>query len=105
LAFFLLDFGTFKMEAVLKAETRSASGSRNCRELRYAGKVPAILYGKGQDVVQLSLDVIELREYFAKVAKREVKLEMNGATTVVTIGEVQRHPISRDVVHMDFIRN
>lgn len=93
------------MEAVLKAETRIESGSRSCRELRYAGKVPAVLYGKGQEVVQLTLDVVELREYFAKVAKRQVQLELNGTATVVSIGEVQRHPISRDVVHMDFIRN
>ncbi len=93
------------MEAVLKAQTRSETGSRSCRELRHTGKVPAILYGKGQEVIQLTLDLVELREYFAKVAKRQVQLEMNGTATAVSIGEVQRHPISRDVVHIDFIRN
>ena len=93
------------MEATLKAETREESGSRNCQRLRDAGKVPAVLYGKGQDVVQLTLDGVEVREYFSKVAQREVELSVAGATTVVKIAEVQRHPISRDVLHIDFIRN
>jgi large subunit ribosomal protein L25 len=93
------------MEATLKAETRNESGSRNCQKLRDAGKVPAVLYGKGQDVVQLSLDGFEVREYFAKVAKRELQLDVAGAATAAKIGEVQRHPISRDVIHIDFIRS
>jgi large subunit ribosomal protein L25 len=93
------------MEATLKAETREESGSRNCQRLRDEGKVPAVLYGKGKDVVQLTLDGFEVREYFSKVAQREVELSVAGAATVVKIAEVQRHPISRDVLHIDFIRN
>lgn len=93
------------MEAILKAETRKESGSRGCRALRAEGKVPAVLYGKGADVVQLSLDGHSVHEYFAKVAARELDLELDGSSSKVKIGEVQRHPISRDVLHIDFIRN
>lgn len=93
------------MEATLKAENRTETGRRGCRALRSAGRVPAILYGKGGDVEQLSLDGATVREYFAKVASQELTLELGGKTTAVKIGEIQRHPISRDVLHIDFIRN
>jgi large subunit ribosomal protein L25 len=93
------------MEAILKAETRTESGSRGCRALRAEGKVPAILYGNGSDVVQLSLDGHTVHEYFAKVASQELDLELDGSASKVKIGEVQRHPVSRDVLHIDFIRN
>jgi large subunit ribosomal protein L25 len=93
------------MEAVLKAEIRSETGSYNCYALRLDGKVPAVLYGNKQDVVSLSLDAIEVSEYFAKIAKQQLQLDVNGSTSTVSIGEVQRHSISREVIHIDFIRN
>jgi large subunit ribosomal protein L25 len=103
--FFCPVLGYSQMEAVLKAEARTESGSRSCQALRAVGKVPAVLYGKEQDVVSLSLDGIEVSEYFAKVAKQELQLDVNGSSSNVKIGEVQRHPITRDVLHIDFIRN
>lgn len=93
------------MEAVLKAETRSESGSRSCKALRAAGKIPAVLYGQGQDVVPLVLDEVEVREYFAKVAKSKLQLDVSGTASAVKMSEVQRHPVTQNVLHIDFIRN
>lgn len=91
------------MEAILKAEIRNESGSKASRQLREAGKIPAVVYGKGQDVKQLVLDGKEVRDYFANVASRNVELDIAGAKQSVRFGEIQRHPISRDVQHIDFI--
>ena len=93
------------MEAVLKAELRKEIGSRSCRQLREAGSVPAVLYGKGKEVQHLSLSSEEVKEYFAKIAQQECNLDISGESQKVSIADVQRHPISRNVQHLDFIRN
>ena len=91
------------MEATLKAEIRNESGSKSSRKLRSAGKVPAVVYGKGKDVKSLVLDGKEVKDYFANIAKKNVELDIAGIKQSVTFGEIQRHPISRDVMHIDFI--
>jgi len=91
------------MEAILKAEVRAETGSKNSRKLRSLGKIPAVIYGKGHDVRQLVLDEKEVSDYFSKVASRTLELNIAGDKKNVKIGDVQRHPISRDILHIDFI--
>ena len=91
------------MEATLKAEVRNETGSKVSRALRSEGKIPAVIYGKGQDVQNLVLDGKEVRDYFANVAQQKLELDIAGKKQNVSFGEVQRHPISRDVLHIDFI--
>lgn len=91
------------MEAILKAEVRTETGSKNSQKLRSLGKIPAVIYGKGLDARQLVLDEKEVRDYFAKVASRTLELNIAGDKNNVKVGEVQRHPVSRDILHIDFI--
>lgn len=91
------------MEAILKAEIRNETGSKTSQKLRREGKIPAVVYGKGQDVKLLVLDGKEVSDYFSNVASRNVELNIAGSKQNVKFGEVQRHPISRDVQHIDFI--
>ena len=48
------------MEEKLKAEVRGDTGKGIARKLRAGGRVPAVLYGHGQDSVSLSVDAKEL---------------------------------------------
>lgn len=93
------------MNAFLKADIRSEKGSRNCKKLRQEGVVPAVLYGKGEDVKYLSVQGVDIKNYFEKIKEKSLKLEIAGDSLEVSIAEVQRHPISRDVLHIDFLRN
>jgi large subunit ribosomal protein L25 len=92
------------MEALLKAEIRIEVGSRACAALRGAGFIPAVLYGKAAEVKQLKVDQKLVSDYFRNVAKQELNLECDGENLKVSISEVQRHPISRDILHLDFLR-
>lgn len=92
------------MEAFLKVELRKKLGSTGSRELRASGVVPAVIYGKGKETSYVSVNRMEANTYFANVAKRECKIELDGKKHDVVIQEVQRHPISRDVMHIDFLR-
>ncbi|MFM7740461.1 MAG: 50S ribosomal protein L25, partial [Planctomycetota bacterium] len=48
------------MADILKVEKRNETGSARNRRLRREGKIPAVLYGHGQENLNLCLDAREL---------------------------------------------
>jgi len=48
----------------LSSEKRADSGKGVARQLRFKGRVPAILYGHKKEPVQLDLSEIDLRKIF-----------------------------------------
>lgn len=89
----------------LKAIPRERVGNGPARELRREGKVPAILYGPKTDPVKLSIEKLDLDPIFKSgaVAQKLLKLEVLGGAKSrnVMIKEVQRHPVSHKLLHMD----
>ncbi len=92
------------MEAKLKAQPRSEMGSQKCRAIRAQGMIPAVLYGSGGDCRALELESVEVEAYFRNIKSQHCHLEVQGQGQDVVIQEVQRHPVSRAVLHMDFKR-
>ena len=74
---------------VLNVELRKETGKGICRRLRSAGRLPAVVYGKGIEPVSVSLAQRELSEAIAGVGGRNHILtlncagELNGATVIV----------------------
>jgi large subunit ribosomal protein L25 len=68
--------------------------------------VPAVLYGAKQETVAVSIDARELgREYGqGGFFSRLYNLTMGGDKIQVLPREVQRHPVSDALVHVDFLR-
>lgn len=64
---------------VLNVELREQTGKGICRRLRAAGRVPAVVYGKGIEPVAVSLNEKELSEAIAGVGGRNHILTVNGA--------------------------
>ena len=65
----------------LEAETRTEFGKGSARRTRRAGRIPAVLYGHGQDVVHLSLPA---REFAAALRNGG----SNALLTIVLDGKV-----------------
>lgn len=91
----------------LRAEPRTVAGTRPSKRLRGAGKVPAVLYGRGLDPQSL---VVDRRELYAALhteagANALINLEVEGTKKpFLTIArEIQRHPVRGEVAHLDFI--
>lgn len=93
-------------EIVLTAATGRTTGSRSTRRLRGEGLVPAVLYGLDQDPVSVSVIWPELRQVLTTEAGVNVvlQLEVEGERHMSIIKDIQRHPVRRDVVHVDFLR-
>lgn len=90
----------------LKADLRGQLGKGASRRLRRAGKVPAILYGGGQDPVPLLLDQLDLINQFKNEAifSHILTLHLDNRSEQVVLRDVQRHPFKPVFLHLDFLR-
>lgn len=92
-------------DIVLAAETGRPTGSSASRRLRAAGKIPAVLYGRGADPAPLSVDWRDLRAALTtdKGLNALLTLQVGRKKTKAIVKELQRHPVRRDVLHVDFL--
>jgi large subunit ribosomal protein L25 len=90
----------------LDAEVRTDLGKGASRRLRHAEKVPAIVYGAGQEPVSITLSHNKLWRAQQEEAFYSHVLTLNvGAEKVdVVIKDMQRHPFKELVMHVDFLR-
>jgi large subunit ribosomal protein L25 len=88
----------------LEAEIRTEFGKGSARRTRRAGRVPAVLYGHGQDVVHLSLPA---REFAAALrnggANALLTVVLDGKEQLALTKAVQRDPIKRVHEHVDLV--
>lgn len=93
------------MDATLTAETGRTTGSRSSNRLRAEGKVPGVVYGLGNEPVAVSVEWPELRKVLITEAGMNalIDLTVDGETNLTMIKDLQRHPVRRDVTHVDFL--
>ena len=74
------------------------------RRLRTDGRVPAVIYGHGEDPVAVTVDARDLRTALASLSGGSVLFNLNvaGDEHLVIAREVQRHPVRHTVAHVDF---
>jgi large subunit ribosomal protein L25 len=94
-------------EITLVADTGRTTGSRASGRLRGEGKVPAVVYGLGKEPQSVSVVWRDLRHALTGEAGLNalIDLHVDGAAgDLVIVKEMQRHPVRRDVLHVDFLR-
>ncbi|MBR9990603.1 MAG: 50S ribosomal protein L25/general stress protein Ctc [Gemmatimonadetes bacterium] len=93
-------------KAKLQALPRQESGKSVTRKMRAAGRIPAVVYGHGEDTRMLSVDAHELELLFSKVHWEntivELAIEGERAPVRTLVREVQSHAFKPLVVHVDF---
>jgi large subunit ribosomal protein L25 len=93
--------------AKVSVEVRNESGKGSARRARAAGKIPGILYGHKETPVSLTVDPHALLKSLDKEKKRNTVFSLAvGATNSITamIRDFQIDPMSRQLIHVDFIR-
>jgi large subunit ribosomal protein L25 len=92
--------------ARLKARPRQEKGKSATRKMRAAGRVPAVVYGHGDETRMVSVDSHELALLFSKVHYEntiiEVEIEGEAAPVKTLVREVQSHAHRPIVFHVDF---
>ena len=94
-------------QIVLRAEFREDLGKGASRRLRrLSDKVPGILYGGGIDPVPLSLVARDLSKAMQEEAffSQILALSVGDKTQACVLRDLQRHPATDNVQHIDFLR-
>jgi large subunit ribosomal protein L25 len=91
-------------QARLAAVARQDKGKGVARKLRAAGKVPAVMYGHGEQTRSLAVDAHELELLFSKVHWENtlIQLDIEGESVSTLVREVQSHAFKPEVLHVDF---
>lgn len=94
------------MSFEIQAEARQGRGRTEGRKLRRLGRVPAVVYGGGQDPRSISLDHNSLTHQMAREAfyTSILTIKVGNETQAVVVKDVQRHPARTHVMHLDFQR-
>ncbi|HSO49101.1 MAG TPA: 50S ribosomal protein L25 [Acidimicrobiia bacterium] len=90
----------------LRAEAGRATGSRESRRLRRTGLVPAIVYGKGTDPINVAVDAHDLHMALHTEAGSNalINLEIEDDKVVLTMARIiERHPFRNEYRHVDFV--
>ena len=92
-------------DIILVAETGRPTGSPASRRLRSTGRIPAVLYGRGAQPAPISVEWRDLRSALTtdKGLNALLTLKIGGQRTKAIVKEMQRHPVRRDVLHIDFL--
>ncbi|MBD3183573.1 50S ribosomal protein L25 [Candidatus Poribacteria bacterium] len=93
-------------QARLEAQFRNGTGKGAARELRRNGEVPAIVYGHKQEPINIQLSE-KILSRFLHSSGENVIINMDlgkDEPETVMLKELQIDPISRRIVHADFVR-
>ncbi|WP_316813023.1 50S ribosomal protein L25/general stress protein Ctc [Pedobacter heparinus] len=87
----------------ISGSPRENVGKRDAKELRYEGKVPAVLYG-GKEQVHFAVVIADLRDAIYTPEANFVEIEVNGSKIKAIIKELQFHPLTDVLLHVDFLQ-
>lgn len=85
----------------LKGEVRTDVGKKATKALRVDEKVPCVLYG-GESNVHFAVSERDLRKLIYTPNVYLVKLELDGKVYDAVMREIQFHPVTDKVLHIDF---
>ena len=93
-------------QTTLVASTGRETGSPASRRLRATDQIPGVLYGQGMAPVSVAVARRDLRVALSGPAgfNTVLQLQVDGKVYPAVIKDVQRHPVKRNVSHIDFLQ-
>jgi large subunit ribosomal protein L25 len=87
----------------LDIENRDSVGKKSTKEMRREGKVPSTLYFKGEEPESIAVEKLKLYQAL-KSDQRIYEVELKGESQYVMVKAVQYHPVTDEILHLDFMR-
>ena len=90
----------------ISAEQRERVGKGSARAARRAGLVPAVIYGDKKDPVGITMQAREITKIVHQpgIFGRLLEIDVAGTKSTVLTRDIQFHPVSDVVMHLDFLR-
>jgi large subunit ribosomal protein L25 len=87
----------------ISGSRRGNVGKRDAKELRYEGKVPAVLYG-GKEQTHFAVNAADLKGLIYNSDVHFVDINVEGVTTQAIVKDAQFHPLTEQILHIDFLQ-
>jgi large subunit ribosomal protein L25 len=88
----------------MKIETRTKIGKNRTNEMHKNHVIPGVIYSKGQETQHIMVEQKEFQRVFKEAGVASViHLQLAGKSIPVIIREIQRHPVSNHILHLDFL--
>ena len=87
----------------IKGSERENVGKKATKAVRDAGMVPCVIYG-GNQPVHFVADERAFKDLVYTPNAHTVVVELNGTSTNVIMQDIQFHPVSDKILHIDFFR-
>ena len=90
----------------ISASERVRVGKGSARAARRAGLVPAVIYGDKKDPVGITMQAREITKIVHQpgIFGRLLEIDVAGTKSTVLTRDIQFHPVSDVVMHLDFLR-
>ena len=81
-------------------------GKGAARKLRAAGRLPAVVYAQGEEATSVHVDPVDIDRIFRTTRNRNtiLHLDIDGEKVPCIVRDTQRHPLTREILHLDFYR-
>ena len=86
----------------ISGSPRENVGKRDAKELRYDGKVPAVLYG-GATQTHFAVSAADLKPVVYTPDVHFIDIEVAGVKSQAVIQDIQFHPLTEKIIHIDFL--
>jgi len=86
----------------ISGSLRKNVGKRDAKELRYEGKVPAVLYG-GKEQYHFAVSATDLKPAIYTPDVHFIDLDIEGKKFQAILQDAQFHPLTDQVRHVDFL--
>lgn len=91
------------METVLSAKKRTDFRKSTLNQLRKRGMIPAVIYGKKVGNIPVSIPKSDFLKVVNQVGRSGlIQMDVEGTKQNVIIQEYQEHPMSKEIIHIDF---
>ena len=82
---------------------RTQTGKKETKKIRKQGQVPCVMYG-GDKNIHFSCEALDLKKLVFTQDSYLVNIEIDGNTYESVLQESQFHPVSDEILHMDFVQ-
>ncbi len=85
----------------LKGQLRSDIGTKSARQLRREDQVPCVLYG-GEQPLHFSVDTRDVKDLVYTPHVYFVQIDVDGKSFKAVLKDLQFHPVTDNLLHLDF---
>lgn len=87
----------------IQGNVRTEVGSKNAKAERKAGNVPCVIYG-GEAPIHFSAPTLAFRGLVYTAEAKTAKITVGDTTVEAVIQDIQFHPVTDQLMHIDFIQ-